>query len=187
MVDTNGLCDSAVKTIFSNFDSNVNLLLTYMLGRTTTCAVGISFSFSSPRVKRCSSRFCSRTLVFPHIYYWCLWWHIRCCFYIHGEVFTLNCCSCTLLYLFFNINLEYHKYQRLHDIDVFLLILTTSVIDTFPIFSRHPWGGGSKACDGLCPRWLVHRRHRQHDGWQRSGKLRQRHCHHPQLPARSTG
>lgn len=88
---------------------------------------------------------------------------------------------------FFFINLEYHKYQRLHDIDVFLLILTTSVIDTFPIFSRHPWGGGSKACDGLCPRWLVHRRHRQHDGWQRSGKLRQRHCHHPQLPARSTG
>lgn len=55
-----------------------------------------------------------------------------------------------------------------------VLCLTTSP-------SRHP-GQRGQAGDGVYPRWLIHGGHGEHDRWQCPGQLRERDCHHPELP-----
>lgn len=49
---------------------------------------------------------------------------------------------------------------------------------------RHP-GQRGQAGDGLYPRGLLHGGHGEHDRRQHPGQLRERDCHHPQLPRRS--
>lgn len=50
--------------------------------------------------------------------------------------------------------------------------------------SRHP-GQRGQAGDGVHPRRLIHGGHREHDRRQCPGQLRERDCHHTQLPRRS--
>lgn len=47
--------------------------------------------------------------------------------------------------------------------------------------SRHPRQRG-QAGDGVYPRRLIHGGHGEHDRRQRPGQLRERDCHHPELP-----